>query len=72
MPGVFRRAGVDGVCCFQEGVQGAVSVLPEGVVLGAPLVVAPLLLPPFLESYLGRWEFLENLLIVLLGVYGFG
>ena len=47
VPGVPGRAGVGHGCHFQEGVHAAFpGVLPEKVVLRAPVVVAPFLLPP--------------------------
>ena len=73
MPGVPGWVGVGCGCRLQEGVLGALpSVFPEKVVFWAPLVVAPLHLPPPLEGRVGRWEFLEDMLVVLLGVHRFG
>ena len=60
-------------CRIQEAVHGALrSVFPEKVVFRAPLVVAPLHMPPPLEGCLGCWEFLEDVLVVLLGVHRWG
>ena len=71
VPGVPRRAGVGGGCCFQEGVHGAFpGVFPENVVLRAPLVVPSSLLPQPLEGRVVRWELSVDRLLVLLGVHG--
>ena len=70
--GVPKWGGVGCGCRLQGGVKGAVSVLPEKVVFWAPLVVAPSLLPPPLEGRPGRWEFLEDVMLVLLGVHRLG
>ena len=73
MPGVPRRAGVGRGCRFQAGVHGAFSgVSPEKVVLRAPLVVVPFLLPPPLEGRVVCWELSLDELVVLLGVHGVG
>ena len=45
---------------------------PEKVVLRAPPVVAPFLLPPPLEGRVVRWELSVHGLVVLLGVHGVG
>ena len=58
---------------FQEGVHGAFpGDFPENVVLRAPLVVAPFLLPPPLEGRAVPWEFSADALVVLLGFHGVG
>ena len=57
VPGVPRWAWIGCSCRLQEGVVGALpSVLPEKVVFWAPLVVAPLHLPPPLDGRVGRWQ----------------
>ena len=68
--GVAGRAKVGSGCRFQDGVTIAVGVLPEEVILGAPLVVAPFLLPPNLGVRVDRWKIFVNLSVVLLGVHG--
>ena len=71
--GVPGRAGVGRGCRFQEGVHGASpGIFPEKVVLGAPLVVVPYLLPPPLEGRVVRWELSLDGLVVLFGVHGVG
>ena len=73
LPGVPGPAGIGRGCRLPEGVHAAVSVLPEKKsVFPAQLVVAPFLLPPPLEGHPGCWEFLENMLVVLLGVHKLG
>ena len=73
--GVEAMLGVPGraeVGCPEEGIQAAVSVLAEEVILGAAIVVALFPLPPIMEDRVGRWKVLENLFLVLLGVHGLG
>ena len=73
VPGVPRREGVGRGCRFQKGVHGAFrGVFPDKVVLHAPLVVVPFLLPPPLEGRVVRWELSLDGLVVLFGVHGVG
>ena len=69
MPGVPGRAGVGCGCCFREGVHGASpGVFPEKLVLCAPRVAVPFLLPPPQEGRVVRWELSLDGLVVLLSV----